>query len=124
MSGGEQWRILKIFRELKIPVLAKFESARAHLPGKVNFEPFKESDKAEIADLLSAQPDELAEIVLESDSLIDLQEGDLRINEFGSEWQSFAESGFFSPDQDNYNLGEASFDEDFLSSISSPSLDY
>ncbi|NQY81149.1 MAG: hypothetical protein HRT47_12655 [Candidatus Caenarcaniphilales bacterium] len=110
-------------KELKIPVLAKFESARAHLPGKVNFEPFKDSDKAEIANLLSAKPDELAEIVLESDKLMDLQEGELRVEEFGSEWQSFAESGFMSIAQDNYNLGEGSFDEEFLSAISAPSLD-
>lgn len=109
--------------DLKIPALAKFETARLHLPGKVNFEPFRSSDQAEIGNLLSAKPNELAEIVLESDKLIDLQEGELRVEEFGSEWQSFAESGFLTPAQDNYNLGEGSFDEEFLSSISTSSLE-
>lgn len=106
--------------ENKIPILAKLESARAHLPGKVNFQPFKESDKAEIANLLTAEPEELAELVLDSDKILELQEAELRVDDFGNEWQSFAESGFLSNAQDNYNLGEGSFDEEFFKEIPKP----
>ena len=109
--------------KLEIPVLARLDSARVYLPGKISFQPFKKADKEEITSLLPTKPDELADMISESGFVSEIEEqvSDLKVDEIGDDWQSFKDSGFLTGD--TYNFGEASFDEGLFELFSDNGID-